>query len=170
MVESSSSLILVPSFLFNSGTGGMGEKVLKVHSRKKWVITLEDSPTSQHDVSLDPSPDSSTSIFAPPLVNDFSLPITVKKGIRTYVQYPMANYVSYHSLSSSNHRFAIELSSFYSSKCCKCFVSTTVESCCVRGNGFPFKKKALGILLIYLEISMLVVNGCILSNWSLMAL
>lgn len=51
-----SSPIPVPSFLYDSDTGGEGEKLLQIYSRKKRMTVLEDPPASHHDVSSDPSP------------------------------------------------------------------------------------------------------------------
>lgn len=113
MVESSPSAIIVASFLFDSGIGGKKEKVFQAYSSRKHVTTSKDPPASHHDVSSNTSPNLGTSISEPPLVNDFDLPIAVKKGVRSCVQHPMANYVFYQSLSPSYRCIAIGLSAIF---------------------------------------------------------
>lgn len=77
----------------------------------------EDRFASHHDVSSGSSPDSCNHSFVPLLVNDFDLPITVKKGVRSSAKYSMPNVVYYYSLSPSFRRFAIGLSSVSVPRC-----------------------------------------------------
>lgn len=45
--------------------------------------------------------------------DDLDLPIAHKKGVKTYTQHPMSNFVSYDSLSPSFHSFSVAVSSIY---------------------------------------------------------
>lgn len=63
------------------------------------------------NVSSDSSPALGNPSFSPPIVNDFDLPIVVRKDNRSCDKYSMDNFVSYQYLSPSFHRFSTGLSS-----------------------------------------------------------
>lgn len=85
----------------------MGERVLQVYSRKKKGASTDAPLVLHQDVSLDQSPDPSNS----PSLFEFDHPIVVRKGVRSCVKYPLANFVSYKSLFSSHCSFALALPS-----------------------------------------------------------
>lgn len=68
---------------------------------------IEDPHVPHHDISS-----TLGNSFSPPpsILDDTDLPIALRKGARSYVQYPIANYVSYSALSPSTCSFFIELS------------------------------------------------------------
>lgn len=65
-----------------------GAQQLQIYRRKSKVIN-KDPHVFSHNISS--TPGHSTS----PLVNDMDLPIALRKGARSCVRYPIANYVSY---------------------------------------------------------------------------
>lgn len=63
-----------------------------------------------------------------PPVNNFDLPIALRKDVRYCVQYPIANYVSYSALSPFTRFFSIALSSISTpNSVSESFVSTLVK-------------------------------------------
>ena len=50
-------------------------------------------------------------IYSDPIHTDLDLPIAVRKGIRSYTQHPLANFISYHCLSPKHKSFQSFLNS-----------------------------------------------------------
>lgn len=79
---------------------------LQVYKHRPKVV-IENPHVLNHDISSTPS----YSINSCSSHDDINLPIGLRNGVHSCVQYPIANYVSYDALSSSTHSFALGLSS-----------------------------------------------------------
>jgi len=67
---------------------------------------------SQHETPFDPQPDSKKVCSLDPVhffAIDLDIPIAIRKGVRRCTQHPLANYHSYHRLSSRHISFLTTL-------------------------------------------------------------
>lgn len=102
----------------NDGDGG--KEVKYYNRRKKQEVIQEQDPYSHEPLqasSSEPIPETGNVtiplIPTPELVpedQNLDQPITLKKGVRSCTQHPLANFVSYHSLSPTFHKFSIAFS------------------------------------------------------------
>jgi hypothetical protein len=84
---------------------------LKVYSRRHKAKTIPDATCQTSDPGSSTTPSTFDMNSVVPVVNDTSLPIAQRKGVRSCTHHPVCNFVSYQHLSSPYRSFVSKLSS-----------------------------------------------------------
>jgi hypothetical protein len=88
---------------------------LRVYSRRQKAKTIPDATCQTSNPGSGTTPSSTTPStfdmnFVMPVVNDTSLPIAQRKGVRSCTHHPISDFVSYQHLSSPHRSFVSKLS------------------------------------------------------------
>jgi hypothetical protein len=86
---------------------------LRVYSRRQKNKTISDATCQTSDLGSSNTTSTSDMNYVIPVVNDTSLPIAQRKGVRSCTHHPVSNFVSYQHISSSYRSFVSKLSSVF---------------------------------------------------------